>query len=213
MVGQRGLATLEASLPSGAQVRHQALDVPVDPRVHVRVDYLRSGCCYHFRCHLHTNGHPVSRLPQCPRYHPIAFLPFRSHITTRRCHPPETSSLMYVHISIGDEPCQELPSGDRLLRYILACSAPLAAEQPARGTRSLSFIRPRAGSAGYTGGRRKHRARRGLALRRPSSGTSSEAGCGGAPVNEEVPIQVRRRFTCKSIFFRVAGPGFEPGTP
>jgi hypothetical protein len=35
----------------------------------------------------------------------------------------------------------------------------------------------------------------------------------GAPVNEEVPIQARRRFTCKSAFFRVAGPGFEPGTP
>ena len=88
---------------------------------------------------------------------------------------------MYVHISVGDELCQELPSGDRLLRCILACSASLAAEQPARGTRSLSFIRPRAGPAGYTGGRRKHRTRRGLALRRPSSGTSSEAGCGVRP--------------------------------
>jgi hypothetical protein len=121
----------------------------------------------------------VSRLPQSRGYHPIAFLPFRSHTTTRDCHPPETSSLMYVHISVGDEPCQGLPSEDRLLRCILACSAPLATEQPAHGTRSLSFIRPRAGSAGHTGTRRKNRARRGPALLRPSAGTSSEAGCGG----------------------------------
>ena len=139
--------------------------------------------------------------------------PFRSHTSTRDCHPTETGSLMYVHISVGDEPCQELPSGDRLLRCILACSAPLAAEQSARGTRSLSFLWPRAGRAGYTGSRRKHQARRGFALRRLSSGTSSEAGCGLRPVNEEVQTQVRRRFTCKSAFFRVAGPGFEPGTP
>src|SRR5215203_4436015 len=69
--------------------------------------------------------------------------PFRSHTSTRDCHPPETSSLMYVHISVGDEPCQELPSGDRLLRCILACSAPLAAEQPAVRAPSPSFGRVR----------------------------------------------------------------------
>ena len=143
MVGQRGLATLEATLPSGAQVRHQALDVPVDPRVHVRVDYLHSGCCYHFRCHLHSNGHPVSRLPQSRGYHPIAFLPFRSHTTTRDCHPPETSSLMYVHISVGDELCQGLPSGDRLLRCILACSAPWPPSSPPAVRASPSFGRAR----------------------------------------------------------------------
>src|SRR5215203_6114273 len=63
--------------------------------------------------------------------------------TPRDCHPPESSSLMYVHISVGDEPCQELPSGDRLLRCILACSAPLAAEQPAVRAPSPSFGRVR----------------------------------------------------------------------
>jgi hypothetical protein len=144
---------------------------------------------------------------------PSPFSPFRSHTTTRDCHPPETSRLMYVHISVGDEPCQELPSGDRLLRCILACSAPLAAEQSARGTRSLSLIWPRAGPAGYTGSRRKHQARCGLALRRPSSGTSSEAGCGLRPRERGSPDPGSQRFYLQISFFRVAGPGFEPGTP
>src|SRR5215213_99395 len=125
--------------------------------------------------------------------------PFRSHTSTRDCHPPETSSLMYVHISVGDEPCQELPSGDRLLRCILACSAPLAAEQPAVRAPSPSFGRVRDRQA----------------IRGAGASTEPAAGlpcvdlllappvklvvvC--APVNEEVPIQVRRGFTCKSAF-------------
>jgi hypothetical protein len=100
-----------------------------------------------------------------------------------------------------------------LLRCILVCSAPVAAEQSARGTRSSH-------SFGCVRDRR--------AIREAGASTKPAAGlpyvdlllvppvklvvvC--APVNEEVPIQVRRRFTCKSAFFRVAGPGFEPGTP
>jgi hypothetical protein len=119
---------------------------------------------------------------------------------------------MYVHISVGNEPCQELSSGDRLLRYILACPAPLAVEQPAVRAPSPSF-----------GCVQDRQAIRG-------SGASTEPAVGlpcvdlllappvqlvvvGAPVSEQVPIQVRRRFTCKSAFFIVAGPGFEPGTP
>ncbi len=118
---------------------------------------------------------------------------------------------MYVHISVGDEPCQELPSGDRLLRCILACSAPLAAERSARGTRSLSFIRPRAGPAGYTGSRRKHQARRGLALRRPSSGTSSEAGCGLRPRERGSPDPGSQTFYLQISFFQSGGTRIRTG--
>jgi hypothetical protein len=34
-----------------------------------------------------------------------------------------------------------------------------------------------------------------------------------ALVGRRTPIRVRGRFTCKRAVFRVAGPGFEPGTP
>jgi len=98
--------------------------------------------------------------------------------TPRDCHPPEISSLMYVHIRVGEEPCQDLPSGDRLLRCILACSAPLAVEQPAVRVPSPSFGRMRDRQAIQRSGASTESAA-GLPALRPSSGTSSAAGCGG----------------------------------
>ena len=65
---------------------------------------------------------------------PSPFSPFRAYYHPRDRQPPEISFLMYVHISAGIEPCQELPSGDRLLRCILARSASTAVEQPALRT-------------------------------------------------------------------------------
>jgi hypothetical protein len=118
---------------------------------------------------------------------------------------------MYVHISIGDEPCQELPSGDRLLRCILACSAPLAAEQPAVRAPSPSFGRVRDRQA----------------IRGAGASTEPAAGLPCVDLLLAPPVKLvvvappstrksRSRFADvlpANQFFRVAGPGFEPGTP
>jgi hypothetical protein len=86
-----------------------------------------------------------------------------------------------------------------------SCLFGAPSRRAARGTRSLSFIRPRAGPAGYTGSRRKHRARRGLALRRPSSGTSSEAGCSVRPRERGSPDPGSQTFYLQISFFQSGG--------
>jgi hypothetical protein len=98
------------------------------------------------------------------------------------------------------------------MRYILACTVPLAVEQPAVRAPSPSFGRVRDRQA----------------IRGPGARTEPAAGLPcfdlllappvklvvvGILVDEEFSLQARQRFTCKSMFSRVAGPGFEPGTP
>ena len=92
-----------------------------------------------------------------------------------------------------------------------SCLFGAPSRRAARGTRSLSFIRPRAGPAGYTGSRRKHRARRGLALRRPASGTSSEAGCSVRPRERGSPDPGSQTFYLQISFFQSGGTRIRTG--
>ena len=92
-----------------------------------------------------------------------------------------------------------------------SCLFGAPSRRAARGTRSLSFIRPRAGPAGYTGSRRKHQARRRLAVRRPSSGTSSEAGCGLRPRERGSPDPGSQTFYLQISFFQSGGTRIRTG--
>jgi hypothetical protein len=117
---------------------------------------------------------------------------------------------MYVHISVGNEPCQELSSGDRLLRYILACPAPLAVEQPAVRAPSPSFgcVQDRQairGSGAIT------EPAVGLSPLRSSSGTSSAAGCGGRSRERGSPDPGSQTFYLQISVFYSGGTRIRTG--